>query len=107
MHTWVYRATPLKTDGDESTGGLLSVSVQVSDESMNTRFQDHRRAGRSCAPQIQPSPAADRDLAGEAASARPVAGSSLTADAAANSPRAAHAVDRGSSRISVSTRSVP
>src|SRR5215211_2812191 len=33
MHTRVNRATPGKTAGDDATGGLVRVSVQVSDES--------------------------------------------------------------------------
>jgi len=33
MQTWVYRAAPAKTDGDASTGGLVSVRVHLSDDS--------------------------------------------------------------------------
>jgi hypothetical protein len=33
MHTWVYLATPLNTEGDAITGGSVSVSVQGSEES--------------------------------------------------------------------------
>ena len=33
MQTWVKRATPVKTVGDPTTGGLASLSVHTSEES--------------------------------------------------------------------------